>query len=277
MTPPHLRRRCSEDEKKLLELDNLVTTPHLGASTVEAQERVAVDIANAVILYLRDNVITNAINAPRGKLDPETENFMPLVERMGSFLHQINGSAPIQELEITYCGELASKQTKMLTLNAVIGLMNNIVGKGNVNLINALAVAKAKGLSIKESSTDRSEDYSNMVEMKAVSGKKTTLIRGTAFGEKPRLVGLNEYSFDIPMDGDLIMVKYEDAPGIIGKVGSLLGEAGVNIAQMTVARDGSKALMILTVDQHVSAEILSRITAVAGPDSGARFADLVEG
>lgn len=267
----------SEDEKKLLELDNLVTTPHLGASTVEAQERVAVDIANAVILYLRDNVITNAINAPRGKLDPETENFMPLVERMGSFLHQINGSAPIQELEITYCGELASKQTKMLTLNAVIGLMNNIVGKGNVNLINALAVAKAKGLSIKESSTDRSEDYSNMVEMKAVSGKKTTLIRGTAFGEKPRLVGLNEYSFDIPMDGDLIMVKYEDAPGIIGKVGSLLGEAGVNIAQMTVARDGSKALMILTVDQHVSAEILSRITAVAGPDSGARFADLVEG
>ncbi len=266
-----------EAERKLLELDNLVTTPHLGASTVEAQERVAVDIAEAVILYLRDNEITNAINAPRGKLDPETASFVPLAERMGSFLHQINGNAPIESLEITYCGELAAKKTRMLTLSAVIGLMSNVVGRDNVNMINAMAVAKAKGLNIKESSTDRSEDYSNMIEMRAVSGGRPTSVRGTVFGENPRLVGFNEYSFDIPMDGDLVLVAYEDAPGIIGKVGSLMGEAEINIAQMTVARDGAKALMILTVDQHVPAGLLAEVGRVAGSGVSARFADLVDG
>lgn len=266
----------TDDEKKLLELDNLVTTPHLGASTVEAQERVAVEIANSVVMYLRDNVITNAINAPRGKLDPDTENYLPLAERMGSLVHQINGNNPIDEFEITYCGELASKQTKLITIGAVIGLLNNIVGKGNVNMINAMPIAKTKGLTVKESSTSKSEEYSNMIEIKIVSGGKTTSIRGTAFGENPRLVGFNEYSFDIPMTGDIIMVSYKDVPGVIGKVGSALGDADINIAQMTVSRKGKEALMILTVDQNVSTDILAKVTKATNAITSAKFVDLVE-
>jgi D-3-phosphoglycerate dehydrogenase / 2-oxoglutarate reductase len=266
----------TDDEKKLLELDNLVTTPHLGASTVEAQERVAIEVAVAVVKYLKDNVITNAINAPRGKLDPETENYMPLAEYMGSFIHQMNGNNPIEELEVTYCGELASKQTKLVTISAVIGLLNNIVGKGNVNMINAMSIAKTKGLSIKESSTDKSEEYSNMIEMKIVSNGKITLVRGTVFGDNPRLVGFNEYSFDIPMTGDIIMMTYNDVPGVIGKVGSVLGDANVNIAQMTVARNGKKALMILTVDQNVSTDVLAKVTKAANAVTSAKFIDLVE-
>jgi D-3-phosphoglycerate dehydrogenase / 2-oxoglutarate reductase len=257
-------------------LDNLVTTPHLGASTVEAQERVAIEVAVAVVKYLKDNVITNAINAPRGKLDPETENYMPLAEHMGSFIHQMNGNNPIEALEVTYCGELASKQTKLVTISAVIGLLNNIVGKGNVNMINAMPIAKTKGLSIKESSTDKSEEYSNMIEMKIVSGGKITVLRGTVFGDNPRLVGFNEYSFDIPMTGDIIMMTYNDVPGVIGKVGSVLGDANVNIAQMTVARNGKKALMILTVDQNVSTDVLAKVTKAADAVTSAKFIDLVE-
>ncbi len=266
----------TEDEAKLLELDNLVTTPHLGASTVEAQERVAIEIAESAVKYLRDGMITNAINAPRGKLDPETEGYIPLVSNMGSFIHQVNGNKPIDELEITYFGELASKQTKLITVNAVIGLLNNIVGKGNVNMINAMAIAKAKGLSIKESSMEKSDDYSNMIEMKIRSNGEVTSIRGTVFGDNPRLVGFNEYSFDMPLNGDILLVFYKDAPGIIGRVGSVIGDANINIAHMTVGRNGKDALMMLTVDQNVTADMLLKVTQAANAVSDARFVDLVD-
>lgn len=171
-----------EYEKKLLELDNLVTTPHLGASTVEAQERVATEIAECVVAYLKDGTVANAINAPRGKLDPETEAYVPLAERMGVLAQNLNGSAPIDELEITYCGGLAGKQTKLLTIYTVIGALKNIIGSGQANLINALSIAKGKGIAIKESSTDEAKEYTNIIEVKTVSGGKSRVIRGTVFG-----------------------------------------------------------------------------------------------
>lgn len=266
----------SEDEKKLLELDNLVTTPHLGASTVEAQERVAVEVAVAAVKYLKDNVITNAINAPRGKLDPETENYLPLAEKMGVFIHQINGNKPIEELEVTYCGELAKKQTKLLTVSVVIGVLKNIVGVDNANIINALPVAKEKGISIKESSTDRSDDYSNMIEVRIKSGGKVSAIRGTVFGDQPRLVGYNEFTFDVPMSGDMIFVSYRDSPGIVGSVGSMLGDSRINIAQMAVSRsDKGDALMVITVDQDVPAGVLDNIRKSTGSKE-VKFVDIVD-
>jgi D-3-phosphoglycerate dehydrogenase len=266
----------NDDEKKLLELDNLVTTPHLGASTVEAQERVAIEVATAAVKFFKEGVITNAINATRGKLDADTEKYLPLVERMGSFIQQINGNNPIDTLEITYCGELATKQTKLLTVNTVIGVLNNIVGKGSVNMINALPLAKAKGLNVKESTTETSADYASAVEMTISSNGKATTIRGTAFGDNPRLVGMNKYAFDISMTGDIVLVAYSDVPGVIGKVGSVLGDSNINIAQMTVARSGKDALMILTVDQNVDPETLAKISKAANAVSDAKFVDLVD-
>lgn len=265
----------SEDETKLLELDNLVTTPHLGASTVEAQERVAVEVAVAAVKYLKEGEITNAINAPRGKMDPETEVFLPLAERMGVFVHQVNGNNPIDELEITYCGELASKPTKMLTVSAVIGILKNIIGPDNANIINALPVAKQKGIAIKESSTERSDDYANMIEIKITSNGKKTTIRGTVFGDQPRLVGYNEFTFDTPMSGDMVIVGYKDSPGIIGAIGSVFGDCNINIAQMSVGRHNSDALMVITVDQHVTADVLKKIVEVSGT-SDVKFIDLVD-
>ncbi|MDR3074828.1 MAG: phosphoglycerate dehydrogenase [Candidatus Methanoplasma sp.] len=265
----------SEDEMKLLELDNLVTTPHLGASTVEAQERVAVEVAVAAVKYLKDGEITNAINAPRGKMDPETEVFIPLAERMGVLIHQIAGNNPIDGLEVTYCGELAGKQTKLLTISVVIGILKNIIGKDNANIINALPVAKQKGISIKESSTEKSSDYANMIEVKVTSKGNVLTIRGTVFGDQPRLVGFDRFTFDAPMSGDIVMVSYKDSPGIIGAVGSVFGSSNINIAQMSVGRSGSDALMVITVDQNVPSDVLDKIAKAAGTND-VKFADLVD-
>jgi D-3-phosphoglycerate dehydrogenase / 2-oxoglutarate reductase len=194
---------------------------------------------------------------------------------MGTFIHKVNGNNPIQELEITYCGELASKQTKLLTVSAVIGVLRNIVGVDNANIINALPIAKTKGISVKESSTEKSDDYSNMIELKIKSGDRTISVRGTVFGDQPRLVGYNEFTFDVPMSGDMIFLAYKDEPGIIGAVGSVLGANRMNVAQMAVGRSGRDALMVITVDQNVSADVLAAIGSAAKARE-AKFVDLVD-
>lgn len=264
-----------ESEKKLLELDNLITTPHLGASTVEAQERVATEVAEAAVKFLKDGVITNAINAPRGKLDPETEEYVPLAERMGVLAHQLNGNVPIDGLEVTYCGDLASKQTKMLTVYTVMGVLKYIIGPGQANIINALPISKGKGITIKESSTDKAKDYTNVIEVKTTSGKDSRTIRGTVFGGQPRLVGIDEYSFEVPMSGDIVYIRYKDAPGMIGKIGTAIGDANINVAQMAVGRSKDDALMLLVVDQDVKPDVLDNIVKVSGAKD-AKFIDLVD-
>lgn len=265
-----------DSEKKLLELDNLVTTPHLGASTVEAQERVAVDIANSAVKYLRDGVITNAINAPRGKLTPETAPYVPLAESMGAFVHQINGRQPLSEMEVVFYGGLASMDNKILTVSAVKGLIKGIVGVEEANIINALPVAKSKGIEVKESKTDKADSYSNMIEVKIKSADKSSCIRGTVFGEEPRLVNYDGYAFNVPLTGEMLFVTYKDATGIVGKVGSVLGAAGVDIQQMAVsAKAGSdRAMMVLIVDKVVDGTIVGEIAKAVGGE--VKFVDLAD-
>ncbi|MBE6520384.1 MAG: phosphoglycerate dehydrogenase [Candidatus Methanomethylophilaceae archaeon] len=254
----------TEDEAKLLELDNLVTTPHLGASTVEAQERVAVEIAEHAIMYLKDDIISNAINAPRGKLDAETEPFVVLAERMGSLVQQTVGNHPLNKLEVSYCGSLAGKPTKLLTVSAVIGYLKNVIGTANT--INALPVAKSKGVEVVENSNPESKDYASVIQMKFTSQGVEHSIRGTVIGGQNRLVGFDEFSFDIPFYGHMMFVGYDDAPGVIGIVGNNLGKAGINVGQMSVGRSGKKALMFLTVDHEVPANIMSTIAAEVPTD-----------
>ena len=263
----------SEDEKKLLELENLVTTPHLGASTVEAQERVAVEVAEHAVMYLRDGIITNAINAPRGKLDADTAPYVPLVEKMGRMVQQMVGSHPLDKLEISYCGALAQKQTKLLTVSAVAGYLKGIIGAANI--INALPVAKAKGVEISETSSDTAKDYASIVEMKFTSNGTAHTIRGTVMGDQARFVGYDQYMFDIEMSGDLMMLSYNDTPGMIGAVGNALGNVNVNVGQMTVGRSEGTAFMVLTVDQWVPEETVARINESVGNGS-VRFIGLRE-
>ncbi len=262
----------TDDEKKLLELDNLVTTPHLGASTVEAQERVAVEVAEHAVMYLKDGIISNAINAPRGKLDAETEAYVPLVEKMGRMIQQIVGNHPLDKLELSYCGALAQKQTKMLTVSAVIGYLKGVIGAANI--INALPVAKSKGIDIAETTSSTAKDYASIVEMKFTYNGETHNIRGTVMGSQARFVGFDQYMFDIVMSGDLMMLTYKDEPGMIGAVGNALGEVKVNVGQMTVGRSSGTAFMVLTVDQWVPEDAVKKIESVVG--GTVRFIDLTE-
>ncbi len=263
----------SDNEKKLLELNNLVTTPHLGASTVEAQERVAVEIAEHTIMYLRDGIISNAINAPCGKLDTETEAFMPIANRMGVLVQQMVGNHPLEKLEFIYRGGLTGKQTKFLTINTVIGYLRRVIGIAN--MINALPMAKAKGIEITETINDTAKDYANIVEIKFTFQGRTRSIRGTVIDSQPRLVGVDDFSFDIPMNGDMMFLSYKDTPGVIGVVSNTLENAGINVTQMSVGRSGDRALMFLTVDQNIPEEIVSRVAQNVDTDD-IKFLDFVE-
>ncbi|MCL2607121.1 MAG: phosphoglycerate dehydrogenase [Methanomassiliicoccaceae archaeon] len=261
---------------KLLELDNLVMTPHLGASTVEAQEKVSVDIAENVIAYLRDGVISNAVNAPRGQLDPTIAQYLPLAERLGICVHQLNGRIPVNNIEVICSGEIASKNTKMITLSALIGILRNIVGD-SVNTINAESIAKGKNIKVTESKNEDSPVYSNTVTVKVTTEKGTRTVHGTVFAQTPRLVGIDNYCFEIPMDTDLLYARYRDKPGVIGSVGKILGENNINIGQMTVGRETAKgmAMMLMGVDHEVPAELIKKISDATGFDE-TKFIDLVQ-
>ncbi len=264
----------TDEEKKLLELDNLVTTPHLGASTVEAQERVAVDIAHSAVKYLKDGIITNAINAPRGKLTPETAPYVPLAESMGAFVHQINGSRPLAEMEVIYYGGLAAMDSKILTVSAVKGLIKGIVGVDGANIINALPVAKSKGIDVKESKTDKATNYANMIEVRIKAEGTESAIRGTVFGEEPRIVNYDGYAFNVPLAGKMLFITYKDETGIVGKVGGVLGAENIDIQQMAVSvkKDSDRAMMVLIVGKTIGADLVSKISAAVGGE--AKFVEL---
>ena len=255
----------SEEEQKLLELPNLVTTPHLGASTKEAQLRVAVDIANSAVKYLKDGIITNAINAPRGKLTPETEPFVPLAEGLGVFANHLNAGKNVERFEVTANGSMAEGDTNLLRVYAVKGFIRDMVGMDNANLVNAEPIAKSKGVEIKDSKNAGSVNYSNILEIKTVSGKDTETVSGTVFGDEPRLVGYN-----VPLSGNMVFLNYADRTGIVGAVGTVLGKAGVDIQQMAVSVNGSgKALMVLLVGKALDSKLVDELAKAI--DGTARF------
>ena len=242
-----------------------MTTPHLGASTEEAQERVAVDIANSIVKYLKEDTIDSAVNAPKGKLDPETAAYLPLAEDLGIVAHQMNGARPIDKLEIMACGETARLDLRRISISVVIGVLQNIIGE-KANMINAMNIAKGKGISVMESKGDDNTIYDGTLTVKVTSGDETTVVRGTVFAGIPRLVGVNGYSFEMSMTSDLIITRYTDRPGVIGSVGKILGDADINVAQMTVGRSSPSgdAVMIMAVDSAVPPAIISKIDSEVG-------------
>ena len=261
-----------ENEKKLLDLPNLVVTPHLGASTVEAQERVAVDVAEAAVKFLNDGLITNAINAPRGKLDPEIAPFIPLAEDLGTIAQQLVGSNPVKEMEIIYGGSVSGKDTKRIGIAAVIGVLERIIGE-KANLINAQSVAKGKGITIKESKIEQSDRYEDYIIVRLTSASgSVTEVRGTVFAGIPRLIGIDGYSFEMPIEQSMFVATYEDIPGVIGKVGKAFGDSGVNIGTMCVGRDApkGKAAMFVTLDHPIADDLTKRIMSECGFEK-ARF------
>ncbi|MDD1755778.1 MAG: phosphoglycerate dehydrogenase [Methanomassiliicoccales archaeon] len=243
---------------KLLELDNIVLTPHLGASTKEAQEKVSLEMAECVKAFLVEGKISNAVNAPLSKIDPKLMAFMPLTELLASFAFQLV-DGPVKKIETAFFGELASADTKTLTTSAIIGVLSNIIGDNQVNIINAASIAKEKGIQVSETKSEESPRYVNMVAVRLHSDGIKREVRGTVFpGTQARLLGIDEYDIDMPVEGDFLMTKHNDVPGIIGRVGTVLGDNHINIARMGVGREsrGGMAVMLVAVDDVVSKEVL---------------------
>jgi D-3-phosphoglycerate dehydrogenase len=236
----------------LLGLDNVVVTPHLGASTQEAQDRAGVIVAEQVAAALEGRVATNAVNAPAiapGELE-FLGPFLPLAAMLGELAFELAGGS-VERLEFSHFGELADHDTRLLTLAALVGAFQGRFEEP-VNQVNAPVVARERGIEVREQSRRSSPDFTNLIEVTAVAGGRDVVVAGTPIGSehRPRLVHALGYEIEIELEPLMVFIVNADQPGRIGRVGTLLGEAGVNIATMAVSRNraGGNALMALTVD-----------------------------
>jgi len=246
----------------LAKLPNVVLTPHLGASTEEAQVNVAIEVAHQVADALSGKGIRNAANYP--SVDPETyhvlQPYINLCEKLGSFAGQYAEGAA-QEVNIVFCGEIAKHDTVPLSMALLKGLLSPVLQE-SVNYINSMALAKERGVKVMESKSREVDEFVNLVSLELKTNKATVRLAGTLFSKsEPRLVKINEYSVEAIPTGCMVVINNWDKPGIIGSLGTLMGEYNINIAAMSFGRDkqGGKALSVLNVDACVTPEILEKV------------------
>ena len=252
----------------LLGLEEVVVTPHLAASTQEAQDRAGVMVAEQVAAALAGGVVTNAVNMPAvGEEDREyLEPFLPLATNLGALAVELAGGEPTR-LELTYLGRLAERDTRLLTVAALNGAFH---GRSDepVNYVNAPLLARERGLEIREEASASSPDFTTLVAVTAVAGESAYDVAGTTIGgeHRLRLVRVLGYEIEVELDRLMLFAVNDDRPGMIGRLGVLLGEAGVNIANMAVSRNRqeSRALMALTVDSAPSDSLLAQLRGEPG-------------
>ncbi|HEV3472971.1 MAG TPA: phosphoglycerate dehydrogenase [Actinomycetota bacterium] len=243
--------------------ENVVVTPHLGASTAEAQDKAGLAIAEQVLLALRGEFVPYAVNVDVGADIPEpVRPYLQLADRLGRIAVALAGSG-IEALKFEYHGTIAEHDTRALTLAALKGAFSLVVHEP-VTFVNAPLLAKERGISTEEWKSPQSHDYVNLMEVRAECRGETVSVAGVLVGKKDteRLVRVYGYDLDMAFAPIMAFFRYEDRPGIVGIVGSLLGEAGVNIANMQVARQsvGGEALMGLAVDSPIPDDVLAGIS-----------------
>jgi D-3-phosphoglycerate dehydrogenase len=237
-------------DNPLAKAPNCVLTPHLGASTVEAQECVALEAAQLIIDFLQKGIVANAVNmaaVDRKELD-ELKQFVDLARRLG-LLHAQMCQGTIRKVTLTYKGDLASRKTKLLTSAFTAGLLESRVG--GVNLVNAEVLAQERGIEITASSSPKKDDFASLMQADVETEKKTYTAAGTLFGNQYlRLVKLGDYRLEAYLDGVLCIFSHHDRPGVIGVMGTTFGEHRVNIAAMNLGRRerGGEAIGILNLD-----------------------------
>ena len=249
-------------DSELLKLDNVVTTPHLGASTEEAQVNVAIEVAEIVRDALLGRGIRNAANYPclEAEVCKILDPYINLSEKLGIFSAQLV-EGRFQELNISYSGDITQHDLSPLTMALAKGILSPIL-KETVNFINATSLAKERGIKIKESRSSEEEEFVNLVQLEIKTDKETRIISGTLSSNKqPRIVKIDEYYVELAPVGEMVFIQNWDRPGIIGNLGTLMGKQNMNIAAMTFGRDkpGGRAISVLNVDSPISAEILDKI------------------
>jgi D-3-phosphoglycerate dehydrogenase len=249
----------------LLELDNVVVTPHLAASTEEAQDRAGVIIAGQVAAALEGGLVTNAVNIPViGAEDLEVLGaYIPLAAKLGRLAMEL-ADGRVEEIRLTYFGALAQYDTRLLTVAALNGAFQ---GRSDqpVNYVNAPVIAAEQGVEVREERRRASRDFTNLVRVEAVSDGTAMRVAGTTIGNDDRLWLVSALGFELDMELAplLVFFRYDDVPGVIGRVGTVFGEAGVNIANMTVSRTrrGGQALMALSIDSPAPPELAEQLHA----------------
>ncbi len=249
----------------LLELDEVVVTPHLAASTDEAQDRAGVIIAEQVAAALDGGVVSNAVNIPVvDQADLEVLGpFIPLASHLGRLAVDLAGSFP-RRIVVASHGPLSAYDTRLLTVAALNGAFEGRVDQA-VNYVNAPLVAAERGIAVVEERLLASRDYTNTVEVRVLSDAEEVTVSGTTIGPEPRLflAGALGHGIDIELAPHMVFVSYTDQPGVIGRVGSMFGEAGINIANMAVSRtkQHGTALMAFSIDTRPTPELEERLRA----------------
>jgi len=251
-----------DTDSPLLGLENFIATPHLGASTVEAQRKVSSDICRQIADYLVRQVVQGALNFPQmdpGRLE-RYRHFVDLATRLASFLGQIS-EGRMRLVSIRYSGEACDLDLKYLTSTIVRVLLDPILQEG-VNLINAAHVAEQRGIRIQETRVPVPTNFTNLIEIELETDRQARRVSGTVFTDKvPRIVSIEGFALEFVPNGHMIFLTNNDKPGVIGAIGTLLGERGVNVAGMHVGRDqeGGRALALLLVDDAVDDSIVEAI------------------
>jgi len=243
----------------------VVCTPHLGAATTEAQENVALQVAEQMSDYLLRGAISNAVNFPSITAEeaPKLKPFIALAEKLGSFAGQLTESG-IVKVQISYEGAVAQMKTKALTSAALAGLLRPMLG--TVNVVSAPVIAKERGMIIEETTRAATGDYESLITVTVVTDKQPPRwISGTVFADgRPRIVNIKGIRMDAEFGPQMIYITNLDKPGFIGKFSGTLGEAGINIATFHVGREapGGNAIALIEVDDEVPADVLAKVQAL---------------
>ena len=247
---------------QLLALTEVIATPHLGASTEEAQESVSVAVAHQVADALLNRGIKNAVNLPN--LDGETFNvlrpWLNLAEKLGLFHTQLF-EGNLQRVDVKYSGEVTQYNLAPLTIAVLKGLLTPVCGE-SVNFVNAPTLSKERGITVDESKTTQVEDFVNAISVTVKTSKRTNTIVGSLFANKdPRIVRINEFRVDAMPKGYMLVITNVDKPGVVGTVGTLLGKRGINIAEMTLGRkkEGTYAITVINTDNVIPAPVLKEL------------------
>ncbi len=249
----------------LLELDNIVFTPHLGASTKEAQVAVSVEIARQAVTFLKTGEAINALNLPRLSAEKlrKSEPFMGLASSLGKVLAGL-ATKPIEGIKVSLLGKATEAEARSVSVAALVGLLESHVSTP-VNSVNAENIAKRQGITLTESKTEKISGYLALVKLTAFCGDEEISLVGTLLGDKhPRLVNINEYEIEVIPEGVLLVTQHADKPGVIAAISTALGKANINISRMQVgvSEDGQNAMAVISVSEKVEELLLQELCQI---------------
>jgi D-3-phosphoglycerate dehydrogenase len=256
-------------DSPLFTLDQVVATPHLGASTDEAQERAGIAVAVSVRKALAGELVPDAVNVKGGAIHEEIRPSLPLVEKMAQIATAIAGEAPVS-MDLTVKGDISGHDSSILATSALKGALL-ACGLSDVTYVNAPALAAERGVTSTVTTDPESPEYRSMISLRAaLADGKIVTVDGTLMGIRKveKIIAIDGFDLDLPPTENLLFLRYSDKPGVVGAVGNALGKAGINIAGMQVARSaaGGEALMALTVDSQISDDLITSVKKETGAE-----------